>query len=533
MSEAADPIGYWARHDLDRVALVDRRTDTRLSYGELDALAARWTGLLRSLDVGPGDRVGALSGNRVELIALFLACGRRGAALVPYNWRLAAPELAVIVGDSDPSVVFHDPGSAELAEKVRDALGGWAGESGEGVPRAGGPEAGRSRAPESSEIRWLDLDDDVPGLLAEASPWGIEQPADKEAPVLILYTSGTTGRPKGALLPHRQRFHNGVATTTAWELGPDDVAPITTPLFHTGGWNVFATPLWQRGGRVVLFEDFDPAGFLHALAEERCTVALTVPTQLLLMQRSDAWGLELPALRFFISGGAPCPPAVAAAVRAAGYRFKEGYGLTECGPNCFSISLDEAERHPGVVGRPVPSLRTRRVDEDGHDVGPGEAGELLLQGPQLFAGYLNDPVRTREAFTADGWLRTGDIARMDHNGLHTICGRRKEMFISGGENIFPAEVEAVLSDAPGVAEVVVVGVPHATWGEVGRAYVVPEEGAASAGFLEDVRRFAADRLARYKVPASFAEVDVIPRLGSGKPDRRALAERAAGEVVKG
>ena len=505
LAEQPDPMGFWARHDPKRVALVDRRTGARLSYAELDDVAARWTGLLRSLDVGPGDRVGVLSRNRLELVALFLACGRRGAALVPYNWRLAAPELAVIVADSQPAVLFHDPESAALAA-----------------------EAGADVAAE-----WLDLEEDVPALLEAAEPWGIEQPADPESPVLVLYTSGTTGRPKGALLPHRQLFHNAVATTTGWELGANNVAPITTPLFHTGGWNVFATPLWQRGGRVVLFEDFDADEFLRALADEACTVALTVPTQLLLLQRGDAWGMELPALRFFISGGAPCPPAVAAAVRAAGYRFKEGYGLTECGPNCFTLSLEEAEANPGAVGRPVPSLRARRVDASGEDVGPGEEGELLLRGPQLFAGYLHDPERTREAFTAGGWLRTGDIARMDEAGRYTICGRRKEMFISGGENVFPAEVEAVLADAPGVAEVVVVGVPDDVWGEVGRAYVVLGGGRApddapSAGVadpLGPVRDFAAARLARFKVPRSFVALDAIPRLGSGKPDRAALARR--------
>lgn len=503
--ESADPIAYWSQHAPQRVALVDRRTGTRWSYAEIDSLVERWISLLRTLGVGTGDRVGALSGNRTELIALFLACGRIGAALVPYNWRLAAPELAGIVADSAPAVVFFDPDNAPLAHEVR----------GTG----------------SLSAAWLDLEADVPERLERIEGLQVTGPdtVDPEAPVLVLYTSGTTGRPKGALIPHRQLFHNAVATTTAWELGPADVAPITTPLFHTGGWNVFATPLWHRGGRVVLFEDFDPDDFLRALAEERCTVALTVPTQLLLIQRSDAWGMELPALRFFISGGAPCPPAVATGVRAAGYRFKEGYGLTECGPNCFAISLEEAEANPGVVGRPVPFLRARRVDEDGRDVGPGEEGELLLRGPQLFAGYLRAPDRTREAFTHDGWLRTGDIARMDATGLYTICGRRKEMFISGGENVFPAEVEAVLADAPGVDEVVVVGVPDPTWGEVGRAYVVLRRDAQAEEAMDGIRRFAADRLARYKIPKTWVSIDAIPRLGSGKPDRARLAAGSVGQ----
>lgn len=492
--ETPDPVAHWAEHAPARTALVDRRTGARLSYRDLDALATRWHALLLELGVRPGDLVGVLAPNRLDVVALFLGCGRVGAALVPYNWRLAAAELAAIVEDSVPNIVFHDDVFRSAAEQAARAVPGSV---------------------------WLDLDRDVPARLdAAANPAGAILSADPEAAALVLYTSGSTGRPKGAVLPHRQLFYNAVATCVSWELGPADVAPVSTPLFHTGGWNVFATPLWHRGGTVVLMEEFEPAAYLHALAEEGCTVALTVPTQLLMMQESDAWGLDLPALRYFISGGAPCPPAVGARVRGAGYRFKEGYGLTECGPNCFAISVEEAERKPGAVGRPVAFLETRRVDDRGDDVSPGEEGELILRGPQLFAGYLRAPDRTADAFTPDGWLRTGDIAGADADGAHTICGRRKEMFISGGENVFPAEVEAVLAAAPGVAEVVVVGVPDPKWGEVGRAFVVLRPGAA--GGAEALASFARERLAGYKVPKGFVAVAEIPRLGSGKPDRAAL-----------
>jgi fatty-acyl-CoA synthase len=227
-------------------------------------------------------------------------------------------------------------------------------------------------------------------------------------------------------------------------------------------------------------------------------------------------------LRFFISGGAPCPAALAGRVRAAGYRFREGYGLTECGPNCFVLSDGEAARKPGSVGRPAPFLEMRLETADGREAEPEEAGELLLRGPQLFAGYLRDPERTAEALTPDGWLRTGDLARRDADGVYTVCGRRKEMYISGGENVFPGEVEAALADCPGVAEVVVVGMADARWGEVGRAFVVRR----ADGDLDEaeVVAHARARLAGYKVPKAVVFLDEIPRLGSGKPDRRALAE---------
>lgn len=484
-----DPIRFWRRAAPGSVALVDRPRGERLTYAQLDAAADRWAGLLRGRGMGRGSIVAALAGNRRELAELFFACGRIGAALLPLNWRLSAAELAPILADARPGLLI---GEARFREK------------------SGG-----------ADLPWMDLDADAPGLLAAAEPSTEDVPITGDEPLLILYTSGSTGTPKGAVLPHRQIFWNAVATTTAWELGTDDVAPVSTPLFHTGGWNVFATPLWHRGGTVVLLDAFDPDGFLQAMEEEGCTVALTVPTQLLMLAESPRWGRPLPRLRRLVSGGAPCPAALAAKVRAAGYAFREGYGLTECGPNCFAISDDEAVRRPGCVGWPVPFLEMRLEGEDGREARVGEPGELLLRGPQVFGGYLRTPERTSEVLSADGWLRTGDLAVRDEDGAFRICGRRKEMYISGGENVFPAEVEAALSECPGVAEAVVVGVPDEKWGEVGRAFVVPR--ADSTLTETDVVAHARGRLAGYKVPRSVFILAEIPRLGSGKPDRRALS----------
>jgi fatty-acyl-CoA synthase len=493
-----DPLRFWRGQAPARTALVDRSRGQRYTYAELDAGAERWAGLLRGAGVRPGDLVAVLAGNRREVVEAFYGCGRMGAALLPLNWRLSAAELAPIVADARPALVLGEERFRALAEAVLGA--------------GDGP-------------RWIDVDHDAPRLLdrAEVAP---DVPRGPEDAALILYTSGSTGRPKGAVLPHRQIHWNAVATTTGWELGHADVAPVSTPFFHTGGWNVFATPLWHRGGTVVLFDGFDADTFLDGLDEEGCTAAMVVPTQLVMLTERPGWGRALPSLRFLISGGAPCPSSLATRTRAAGYRFREGFGLTECGPNCFAISDDDAVARGGSVGRPVPHLQMR-LDAGGRDAEPGEPGELLLRGPQMFAGYLRDPERTAEALTEDGWLRTGDLARRDREGFYTICGRRKEMYISGGENVFPSEVEAVLADCPGVAEAVVVGVPDERWGEVGRAYVVPRAGQSLSD--QTVLEHARSRLARFKVPRSLAIVSEIPRLGSGKPDRRALASQV--EVI--
>ena len=493
-----DPLREWRHTAPARVALVDRAADQRITYGELDRGAARWHALLAREAVHRGSRVAVMVENRREVLELLFACGRLGAMLVPLNWRLSSAELSRVLADARPMLIVAD-----------------------GRFRATTEEACRQA---SVDPRWIDLDIEAPSLLARAG----DAPAIVEAlpddPALVLYTSGSTGAPKGAVLPRRQLWWNAYATTTAWELGHTDVAPVSTPFFHTGGWNVFALPLLHRGGTVVLFRRFEPGDFLAALADERMTVAMTVPTQLVMLLEHASWGTRpLPHLRWLIVGGAPCPEGIAARVRASGIAFRTGYGLSECGPNCFTTSDEMALAKPGAVGWPVPGLAMRLVDEHDRIVDAVDTpGELQLRGPQMFAGYLDNPEKTAEAMTPDGWLRTGDLARRDADGAYTICGRRKEMFISGGENVFPGEVEAALADCELVAEAVVVGIPDAKWGEVGCAFVVARNGCAP----DDASLIAAARarLAAYKIPRKVIWLDELPRLGSGKADRRMLGE---------
>jgi fatty-acyl-CoA synthase len=433
----------------------------------------------------------------VEVIELFLGALRVGAVLVPLNWRLAAPELSRVIADAAPALMVGEGRHRALAEAAVAAA--------------------------ASDVRWVDLDADAPTLFAAASdaPRVTPVAVDANAPAMLLYTSGSTGRAKGAILPHRQIHYNAVATTVGWQIGADDVAIVANPFFHTGGWHVFSTPLWHRGGTVVMFDQFEPTAFLDAIVEERVTLAFSVPTQIGMLTASRSWGRPLPTLRFLISGGAPCPAALGRHVRDAGIRFREGYGMTECGPNCFAITDAEALRRPGAVGWPIPFLEMALESTGGARVEPGEPGELLLRGPQMFGGYFNDPARTAEAVDANGWLHTGDLATRDADGAYRICGRKKDMFISGGENVFPGEVEAALSECAGVGEVVVVGVPDEKWGEVGRAFIVARAGAPVTP--EAVVAHARQRLAGYKVPKSVVLLEELPRLGSGKPDRRALA----------
>jgi fatty-acyl-CoA synthase len=490
----SDLIAWWARVAPARVAIVDRTRGGRHTYADVNSCAERWVRALASLGVKRGDRIATLTGNRAEAIALFFGAMRVGAVLVPLNWRLSVAELARVIGDAAPVMIVGEDRFRSLGEAAVAAS--------------------------EVSVRWLELDREAASLLAATDTYGgvAHVEAEADAAAMLLYTSGSTGKPKGAILPHRQIYYNAVATTVGWQLGSNDIAVVANPLFHTGGWHVFSTPLWHRGGTVVLFDQFDAASFLDAIAEERVTVAFGVPTQIAMMTQSASWGREMPSLRFLISGGAPCAETLGSRVREAGIRFRQGYGLTECGPNCFAITDDEALRRPGAVGWPSPFLQMK-LDS----TGTGEPGELLLRGPQMFGGYFNDPVRTAEAVDSEGWLHTGDLAIRDADGAYRICGRKKDMFISGGENVFPGEVEAALSECPGVGEVVVVGVPDEKWGEVGRAFVVcrSDVPVTAEQIIADVRR----RLAGYKVPKSVVVVDELPRLGSGKVDRAALEAR--------
>jgi fatty-acyl-CoA synthase len=340
----------------------------------------------------------------------------------------------------------------------------------------------------------------------------------------LLYTSGTTGRPKGVVIPHRMIGWNAYNTAISWQLRDDDVAPAYTPLYHAGGLGVFLLPLMATGGTIVLHRRFDAAEIWRTVARERCTVVFGVPTIFkMLMEAPEFQAADFGRIRFLISGGAPLPLHIIEAYQARGAVFKQGYGLTEVGVNCFAMSVADSIRKAGSVGRPMMFTEARLAVEDGSDAVTGEVGELWLRGPHVCNGYWENAEATAAALDSEGWFHTGDLARRDGEGFYTIAGRRKDMLISGGVNVYPAEIEGELLLHPDVSDAAVVGVPHETWGEVGVAFIVARPGRAPSP--DQLSGFLAGRLARYKIPKAFVLVEALPRTAYGKVVKGDLRDR--------
>ena len=449
-------------------------------YAEMNRRAERLAGLLAGRGIGKGDRVAILALNHIAHLDLLLATAKTGAIYTPFNHRLSPTETRAIAAYVRPGLVLADAEHLDVAATL-------------GVPA-------------------VSLDD-YEALLASAPPAPEPPPLDPEDIQMILFTGGTTGLPKGAMQPYRQGFYNAVNTIVSWGLREDDCVVQATPCFHAA-LNAFTVPLFHLGARVAVERSFEPGDYLRLAGESGATILFLVPTMYKMVADHPAFAAtDLSAVRWAISGGAPCPEPVQRAYRGRGVRFKQGYGLTEAGVNCFTMSLDEAESHPESVGKAILHARAAVRRPDGGVCDAGEVGELTLAGPHVFAGYFERPQETADALR-DGWLWTGDLATMDADGFVTIAGRRKEMFISGGENVFPVEIENALYDLPGVSECAVLGVSDPRWGEVGLAVVVPRPGLALDA--DTVRAFLTERLARYKVPKHVRLAERLPKSGAGK-----------------
>jgi fatty-acyl-CoA synthase len=501
-----DVLGERARLSPERTALVEVVSGRRFSFSELDRRAVGcalvW---LQQLGLVPGDRLGVLSGNRVELLDCFFAAGKSGVILVPLSTRLTANELARIIADCGLSALVYASEHAATITGLREQV----------------------------EIKhWISLDQPLAAadrqyeqLLAAAAgadPGALRR-CDPEHPFCLLYTSGTTGQPKGVVIPHRQVAWNGYNTMACWQLSENDVSPIFTPLYHAGGLGVFLVPLIVAGGTIVLHAGFEPAEIWRTIEHERCTVVLGVPTiWKLLAAAPEMRQVDLSHVRWFISGGAPLPRHLVDLFRERGVVLRQGYGLTEVGVNCFAMSDQDAWHKAGSIGRPLMQTEARLIDEQGHEVAVGEVGELCLRGPHVCNGYWSNETATAAAIDDRHWFHTGDMARRDEDGFYYIAGRRKEMFISGGVNVYPAEIENELLQHRQVADAAVVGIPDETWGEVGVAFVVAAEGSALDG--DSLSAFLEPRLARYKIPRRFVLLGELPRTPYGKVVKAALLE---------
>lgn len=459
-------------------ALVDGLTGEARTFAAWERAVRRTARALEARGVGLGDRVAVLAPNGFDVLDLWFACGRLGAIFQPLNWRLAPPELRAVLDDTRPSLLIA---AAALAGAVADRgpvlLDRWA-----------------------AEVAAADDGPIAPRALSPQAPW------------VLVGTGGSTGAPKQAVLTHGGILSNAENTCATWGLGAADVTLLNAPLFHTGGLNVFTAPLALAGGVSVVLPSFEPAQVLALIPRHRVTVLFGVPTMFAALAQQPGFdAADLSSLRFAIAGGAPCPAPLFDRYRAKGVRFRVGYGLTEGAPNTFWLPDALVDARPGWVGFPVRGMEARLSDErDG-------VGALELKGP-CCAGYWERPDATRALFTADGWLKTGDLAARGPDGAYRIAGRAKELIISGGENVYPAEVESVLAAHPAVREVAVLGEPDARWGEAVVAHVVLGADVDDAA----LRAFAKERLAGYKVPKRFVRHPALPRTGAGKVDRRAL-----------
>jgi len=505
---AGDILGERARLSPEKTALIYIPTGERLSYAELNERSVRCAQLWMESGIEKGARVGILTQNCIEFIEAFYAAGKTGVIAVPLNPRQTARELEYVVRDAGLTALMYESGYAETVAELRRCVGieKLYCVDGEGI--AGSVDYRKSCASVDPKrfhrVRCM--------------------PEDSYC---LLYTSGTTGKPKGVIVPHRMVAWNAYNTALCWQLREEDVAPIVTPLCHAGGVGVFLTSMCAIGGTVALHRGFDAGEVWRAVERERYTLMMAVPTIYKMLLEDEAFtSVDMTSVRWFISGGAPLPVYIIEAYQKRGITFRQGYGLTEAGVNCFAMNDEESRRKPGSIGKPFMYTEAKLIGADGGEVPEGEVGELCLRGPHVCRGYWNNPEATAAALDGEGWFHTGDKAWRDVEGFFYIAGRSKDMFISGGVNVYPAEIEAELLLHPSVQDAAVIGVPHEKWGEVGIAFVVIRPSVDANAFA--LAEYLSGRLAKYKIPREFIFLDALPRTPYGKVIKPKLHEMYAG-----
>ncbi len=497
-------LGSWparrARASPHRKALVCGEVE--LTYADLFERVTRLAHGLRDLGVHRADRVAYLGPNVPSFVETMFAAHALGAIFVPLNTRLTPGEVRHQLDSCDASVVVYAPQSAATVAALRDTL------------------SGRTVVAVADAFNG---DEDYESLLRRASTDWFDEPVDEDDPAMILYTSGTTGEPKGAVLTHGNITWNCVNVLVDMDLASDEVTLVSAPLFHVAALNMTLMPTLLKGGCSVLMPRWDIDDCYDLIEHHRVTFMFGVPAMFTSLMQSPRWNTaDLSSVRLLMSGGAPIPLSMIRAYQARGLTFVQGFGLTETAPGALLLHAEMSTAKAGSAGVPHFFADVRVVQPDHTNSGTGEPGEILISGPSVIPGYWNQPEATAAAFTDDGWFRSGDLGTLDDDGYVTIVDRIKDMYISGGENIYPAEIESAISQHPAVAECAVVGVPDERWGEVGRAYVrLSPEGRVGEAELLD---FLDGRLARYKIPRSVRFVEEFPRTGSGKVQKAKLRE---------
>ncbi len=492
-----DWIERWAQYSPHKVIFKDYQSQKSWTYSEFNKRTnAVALFLLNDLKLKKGDRIAIYSFNRPEHVFLFFACVKSGIIFVPLNFRLAPSEIDVLLYDSQPSVLIYEEAFQEKINKLKFT---------------------------SEAVKLVGTNlfcDFLHGKIADKE-FKETTPIFEKDIVMILYTSGTTGIPKGVMINHRMLFWNSINTEIRLNITSEDHTQNYAPFFHTGAWNVLLTPFVHHGASITLLPYFDPDLILKLFQEEKTTIFFGVPTMLQMIAESSLFEqTDFSSVRYAVVGGAPMPVSLINKWHDKGVFIRQGYGLTEVGPNCFSLHQDDAKRKIGSIGFPNFYISAKITDENGKECQANAVGELCLKSPVVTPGYWNKPEETEKTII-DGWFHTGDMVRRDSEGYFYVVDRKKNMYISGGENVYPAEIETVLRMHPGIKDSAVIGVPDEKWGEVGKAFIILNDAQTTE---KDIIQFCIEKLAKYKIPKYVQFVTELPRNEAGKLDRKRLQE---------
>jgi len=488
----------WATYNPLKTAIKEFETGRAYSYAQFNKLGNNFALLLsEEYDFKKGDRLAVISEYSIEFVVLFAAAQKSGIVLVPLNYRLAPNELEYIIGNADVKGIIYDEKFLPKVEKLKSF----------------------AKSPmQLSMAGFMQINKSCIENKAEPKPVKANLVADD--PLFILYTSGTTAFPKGAIYTHKMLFWNSINTELRLNITSNDISINCAPPFHTGGWNVLLTPFIHHGAYTLLIKSFDADLVLEMLELEHATIWWAVPTMLKMMADSPVFdNVKLSRLRYLIVGGEPLPIPLIEKWHQKGVLIRQGYGLTEVGPNVTSLEHQDAIRKKGSIGTLNFYYEGKLVNENFEEVPTGETGELVLKAPTVTPGYWKNEEATA-ATIHDGWFHTGDLMVKDKEGYFFVVDRIKNMYISGGENVYPAEVEHILNQHPAVSEVAIVGVPHEKWGETGKAFIKLKDGLAATA--EEITTFCLGRLAKYKAPGFVAFLDELPKNDAGKIDRKKL-----------
>ena len=468
---------------------------TTWTYGQLQHRIDRLAGALRANGACQGDRVGFLGFNQPAFLETLFATARLGAIFVPLNFRLTGPELRYIIGDAGVHTLIVDAPHRLVIDQIRAEL-----------------PCRRFLSADQPAESWPAIQ----ALIEAHAPIGSGTGVAEDDTAVIMYTSGTTGRPKGAMLTHGNIWWNNINAMHAFDVKESDISLLVAPLFHIGGLNVCSLNIWQKGGHIVLHRSFDPARCLDDIARYRATTLFGVPAMLLFISQQPGFATaDLSSLDNIVCGGAPVPEPLMRLYAERGVPINQGYGMTEAAPFVTFLAPEWGMAKLGSAGRTPLFCEIRIVDTSGREIKePRVNGEVITRGPNIMKGYWNNPGATAAAIDTEGWFHTGDIGYLDEDGFLYIADRLKDMVITGGENVYPAEVESALYDHPAIAEIAVIGLPDERWVQTVQAIVVlrPAGQVSEADLIE----FCRSRIASYKKPRSVVFVDALPRANGAK-----------------